>query len=76
MLENITTRKEGFIITDSGIGLNYTSEMEKAMHQNHGIGYAEYERKLEKRLEVEKEREDSYRKSRRVVAEVERQVHR
>ncbi|WP_209369588.1 hypothetical protein [Sediminibacillus dalangtanensis] len=46
------------------------------MQQNHGIGYAEYGRKLDKRLEVEKEREDSYRQSRRVVAEVERQVHR
>ncbi|WP_179107339.1 hypothetical protein [Sediminibacillus massiliensis] len=56
--------------------MNYTSEMEKAMQQNHGIGYAEYGRKLDKRLEVEKEREKSYEKSRQVVNEVERKIHR
>ncbi|SDK07263.1 hypothetical protein [Sediminibacillus albus] len=46
------------------------------MQQNHGLGYAEYGRKLDKRLEVEREREESYRKSRQVIAEVERQLHR
>jgi hypothetical protein len=38
--------------------------MEKAMHQSHGIGYSEYERNLDKRLEVEKERDKEYKKAR------------
>ncbi|MFC7394327.1 hypothetical protein [Scopulibacillus cellulosilyticus] len=39
------------------------------MHQSHGIGYAEYERSLEKRLEVEKSREKDYRKCNIIAAE-------
>ncbi|MFC4404860.1 hypothetical protein [Gracilibacillus xinjiangensis] len=50
--------------------------MEKAMHQTHGVGYAEYSRNLEKRLSVEKEREDSYIKSQEVIQDIERLVHR
>ncbi len=34
--------------------MTYTPEMEKAMQQSHQMGYAEYERKLEKRIAVEK----------------------
>ncbi|MBB6453462.1 hypothetical protein HNQ94_001911 [Salirhabdus euzebyi] len=48
--------------------------MEKAMQQSHGIGYKEYSRKLEKRLEVEKRREKEYQKSRQITAEVDRQL--
>ncbi len=46
------------------------------MHQSHGVGYAEYSRKLSQRLDVEKERETSYKKSQEVVKDVERLVHR
>ena len=37
--------------------MTYTNEMEKALYQSHGINYAEYERSLEKRIEVEKSRD-------------------
>jgi hypothetical protein len=43
--------------------------MEKAMQQNHGIGYEEYNRSLEKRLEVEKEREKDYKRSQKIGIE-------
>ncbi|UOQ85295.1 hypothetical protein [Gracilibacillus salinarum] len=46
------------------------------MHQSHGVGYAEYGRKLSKILNVEKRRENSYKKSLNVVKDIERQVHR
>jgi len=34
--------------------------MEKAMQQSHKMGYAEYCRKLEKRMDVERRREQEY----------------
>jgi hypothetical protein len=43
--------------------------MEKAMHQSHGCGYAEYERDLEKRMDVEKNREKEYKKGLEIAAE-------
>ncbi|SES65979.1 hypothetical protein SAMN05421676_10189 [Salinibacillus kushneri] len=46
------------------------------MQQSHGMGYMEYSRKLDKRLLVEKRREQSYQKSRQVIAEMDRQVFR
>ncbi|WP_279401910.1 hypothetical protein [Piscibacillus salipiscarius] len=46
------------------------------MQQSHGVGYTEYSQKLEKRLQIEKEREKNYRESRRLVSEVDRQIHR
>lgn len=46
------------------------------MHQNHGVGYAEYERKLEKQLKVEQDREISHKKSLRIFNEMDRLVHR
>lgn len=46
--------------------------MEKALHQAHGIGYAEYSQKHDKRMEVERSREMDYRKSQMIVNEVER----
>ncbi|MFC4403479.1 hypothetical protein [Gracilibacillus xinjiangensis] len=63
-------------INQRKIRLNYTTEMEKAMQQAHGVGYAEYSRKLSERLKVEKERENDYEKSQRVVNDVERLLHR
>lgn len=38
------------------------------MQKSHGIGYAEYGRKLDKRIQVEKRRERDYAQSRKVLA--------
>ncbi|WP_163536476.1 hypothetical protein [Gracilibacillus sp. YIM 98692] len=46
------------------------------MHQAHGVGYAEYSRKLKKRMKVEEERWNDYQKSQDVVHEVDKLVHR
>jgi hypothetical protein len=48
--------------------------MEKAMHQTHGFGYEEYKQKLDVRMQVEREREHDYKKSRQIVADLERNV--
>ncbi|MDE5416244.1 hypothetical protein [Alkalihalobacterium chitinilyticum] len=40
------------------------------MQQNHGIGYEEYNRSLEKRLEVEKSREKEYKRSLKLAIEL------
>ncbi|WP_251397681.1 hypothetical protein [Metabacillus litoralis] len=48
--------------------------MEKAMHHSHGIGYAEYASKHDKRMDVEKSREEDYRKSQLIYADVERKM--
>ncbi|SEO71168.1 hypothetical protein SAMN04488134_11179 [Amphibacillus marinus] len=56
--------------------LNYTAEMEKAMYQSHGIGYAKYERNMDERIKVEQSREYSHRASLDIVNDIERQVHR
>ncbi|CDO03144.1 hypothetical protein BN988_01644 [Oceanobacillus picturae] len=47
--------------------MNYTPEMEKGMQQAHKVPYAEYERKLETRLEVEKSRQKEYEKSKALI---------
>lgn len=56
--------------------MNYTPEMEKAMHQSHNMGYAEYGRKLDNRLTVEKRRQREYEQCKHIVAEFENQIHR
>jgi hypothetical protein len=48
--------------------------MEKAMHHSHGMGYAEYSQKHEKRMDVELSREEDYRKSQIIYAEIERRM--
>ncbi|MFS0863648.1 hypothetical protein [Fredinandcohnia sp. 179-A 10B2 NHS] len=55
--------------------MNYTTEMEKAMHQAHGIGYETYSRKFKERLRVELKREKEYQKGRMIVAEYDRRLH-
>ncbi|MFS0674347.1 hypothetical protein [Ornithinibacillus sp. 179-J 7C1 HS] len=50
--------------------MNYTSEMEKAMQTSHHIGYAEYCRNLDKRLEVEKKRQQEYHQCKQMIAEI------
>ncbi|WP_169824137.1 hypothetical protein [Anaerobacillus alkalidiazotrophicus] len=46
----------------------HTSEMEKAMQKTHGMGYAEYNLKLENLLKVERKREKDYQKSLALVS--------
>ncbi|WP_339228677.1 hypothetical protein NSQ77_02635 [Oceanobacillus sp. FSL K6-2867] len=54
--------------------MNYTSEMEKGMTKSRHVCYAEYSRKLEKRLDVEKQREREYKMAKMLVAEMDRQL--
>ncbi|WP_169749086.1 hypothetical protein [Ornithinibacillus californiensis] len=54
--------------------MNYTPEMEKAMQTSHQMGYAEYCRKLENRMKVEKRRQEDYNKSKQIVAEIDSQL--
>ncbi|WP_170840755.1 hypothetical protein [Oceanobacillus limi] len=49
--------------------------MEKQMQQSHQICYAEYSRKLEKRMIVEKRRDKEYEKCKHMVAELDNQIH-
>ncbi|WP_307338442.1 hypothetical protein [Metabacillus malikii] len=44
------------------------------MHHSHGIGYAEYARKHEKRMDVERARENDYRKSQSLYAKITKQT--
>ncbi len=39
------------------------------MQQNHGIGYEEYNRSLDKRLDIEKAREKEYKRSMKLAVE-------
>ncbi len=39
------------------------------MQQSHGTSYAEYNRNLEKRIEIEKEREKDYKASKKLIAQ-------
>lgn len=63
-------QNERMIPINSGIKMNYTSEMEKAMQQSHHMGYEEYARKLDKRIDVEKKRQREYDRSKYIVAEI------
>ncbi|AVQ99752.1 hypothetical protein OBCHQ24_12285 [Oceanobacillus iheyensis] len=60
-------KTKGWFTINSGISMNYTPEMEKGMQQAHKVPYAEYERKLETRLEVEKSRQKEYEKSKALI---------
>ncbi|EIT87158.1 hypothetical protein A374_02854 [Fictibacillus macauensis ZFHKF-1] len=48
--------------------------MEKALHKAHGIGFAEYERSLTKRIDVEVERQKEYVKSLEISHEMQRKI--
>jgi hypothetical protein len=41
--------------------------MEKAMHSSHGMGYGEYNRRLENRLKVEESRQKEYEQCQKIV---------
>jgi hypothetical protein len=55
--------------------MNYTPEMEKAMQQSHNMGYAEYSRKFEHRLEIEKRRQQEYEQCKKLVASFDNQIY-
>ncbi|VEF47069.1 YuzK [Bacillus freudenreichii] len=61
-------RKEWFSINP--LKIQYTNDMEKALHGAHGIGYETYRHDCEKRIEVEKRREKEYVESRIVAANI------
>ncbi|MED1862174.1 hypothetical protein P4V41_01695 [Fictibacillus nanhaiensis] len=42
------------------------------MHQSHGCGFAEYERDLEKRLDVEKVRDKEYKEGLKIATDANR----
>lgn len=46
-----------------------TEAMEKGMQQSHGISYSEYNRSLNKRIEIEKQREKDYEASKKIAAQ-------
>jgi hypothetical protein len=48
--------------------------METAMYRAHGISYAEYNENLDKKLEVEREREIEYHKSLSFIARQDRKL--
>lgn len=52
--------------------MKHTEGMEKAMHANYGVGYAEYSLKHEVRMEVEQQREADYERSQRMAADLNR----
>jgi hypothetical protein len=57
--------------------MNYTGEMEKAMHGAHKVSYATYSQKHEVRMRVEMRREKEYVQCQRMVADIDRkQLHR
>lgn len=56
--------------------LNYTSDMEKAMQQAHGVNFSEYEMNADKRLEVEMQREKQYKEGLEISSEMEKDVNR
>ncbi|MFD2045137.1 hypothetical protein ACFSTA_15745 [Ornithinibacillus salinisoli] len=45
------------------------------MQQSHQICYAEYSRKLEMRMAVEKRRHEEYEKCKHMIAELDNQLH-
>ncbi|QOR69058.1 hypothetical protein IM538_20355 [Cytobacillus suaedae] len=55
--------------------MNYTSEMEKAMHQAHGISYEVYRSNVEARMKVEQKREQDYVKGKLLIARLDSKVH-
>ena len=61
--------------TINTLDLNVTSEMEKAMQSSHGIGYSEYSRNLDLRIEVEKERDREHVKCNKMVQDLQRKIH-
>ncbi|KIL43706.1 hypothetical protein [Jeotgalibacillus campisalis] len=49
--------------------------MEKAMQSSHGVGYETYMTQHEVRMEVEMKREEDYKKSQELIAELDSKLH-
>lgn len=62
------------VINTQKIRIPHTNEMEKAMQQAHGICFAEYERSLQKRIEVERTREKDHRRSTQLTAQTQHRL--
>ncbi|MBH0231019.1 hypothetical protein LCL89_10825 [Halobacillus yeomjeoni] len=56
--------------------MNYTAEMEKAMHQAHNMGYAEYSRNIDNRLKIEVKRQREFEQCKQMLSQVGPQLHR
>ncbi len=52
----------------SQLSLTYTSEMDKAMFQSHGIGYELYKSSFKERMRVEKRREKQYQRESQYIS--------
>lgn len=61
--------------TINTLDLNVTSEMEKAMQLSHGVGYSEYSRNLDLRIEVEKVRDREHDQCNKMILELQRKIH-
>lgn len=55
--------------------LEYTEGMEKAMHSAHGVGYEVYMRRHKVRMNVEARREQDYKETQHLVADLERKIY-
>ncbi|MFC7064019.1 hypothetical protein [Halobacillus seohaensis] len=55
--------------------MNYTAEMEKAMHQTHDLSYAQYAGNIDQMMKVEEKRQKEFEQSQKFVAEVDRQLY-
>lgn len=74
MLRFCLTKSKGWFIINSDNIENYSQDMEKAMAKHHRMSIAEYEAKLDNRMEVEKRREQEYQQSKQIVAEMDNQL--
>ena len=72
-LRRFTKLKGWFTINT--LDLNVTSEMEKAMQLSHGVGYNEYSRNLDLRIEVEKVRDREHEQCNKMILELQRKIH-
>ncbi|WP_173915195.1 hypothetical protein [Halobacillus sp. Marseille-Q1614] len=55
--------------------MNFTPDMEKAMHQTHNISYAEYASSLDQMMKVEQKRQKEFEQSKKFIDEVSRQIY-
>ncbi|PYZ91778.1 hypothetical protein CR194_19370 [Salipaludibacillus keqinensis] len=56
--------------------IRYTDNMEKALQQAHGIGHEAYKNDLDKKIQIEQDREKDYQKSLEVEQELAKKISR
>ncbi|MFB4164951.1 hypothetical protein ACE1TI_14245 [Alteribacillus sp. JSM 102045] len=54
--------------------LETTENLEKSMHKSHGVTQEEYKRSVEKKIEVEKEREKDHKKNKEIQAGIDKNL--